>query len=184
MLVLLCFSFVVQDDFTSLLQRNKMEFKAPRGLREIAPVKNRQMNYEKAYRHKKKRFEVRYAVRPFDKLLAEYRKSKKDSTFFMYDPNTFYKESFKATYLNVSDGKDFGYTILDSAELRSNYRADWGATTTVDAGKEFGMGYKYCLIIYLFKKDRGEGYYFFMADDKAVLAKMMAPACRNLVFSK
>lgn len=186
MIILLIFGLTASfaDDFQTLLSRNKMQFCAPRGLKEVAPVNNRQMNYEKAYRHKKKKLEVRYAVRPFDKLLAEYKRSKKDSTFFMYDPNTFYKTSFTSTLLNIAEGRDYGYTIFDSLELKINYNADWGAMTTVEADKNFGMGYKYCRVIYIFKKDVGEAYYFFLANEKETFSAVKENAMRALTFKK
>jgi len=79
----------------------------------------------------------------------------------MADPNLMYSTSFRATLLNISDGKDYAYSVFDSLSIQKEYNADWGATTTIDAGKEFGMGYKYAPCFYLFKKNVGEAYYFF-----------------------
>jgi hypothetical protein len=161
-----------------------MCFRKPKGLKEIAPVQNKQMNYEKAFRHRRKKFEVRYAIRPYDKLFAEYARSRKDSAFYIADPNTMFKTSFRATLLNIADGKDYSYSILDSLELRKEYNADWGAVTTVDAGKEFGMGYKYCTMLYLFRKNTGECYYFFLADDAGLLNKLSQSVSHTLTFKK
>lgn len=161
-----------------------MIFKKPRGFKEISPTANRQMNYEKAYQHRRKKIEVRYAIRPYDKLFAEYERSKRDSTFFMADPNLMYSTSFRATLLNISDGKDYAYSVFDSLSIQKEYNADWGATTTIDAGKEFGMGYKYCTLLYLFKKNVGEAYYFFLANDVKQLEKYGRPISHTLIFKK
>jgi hypothetical protein len=52
--LILCTSYAqtpLPKEFTDLLSRAKMEFTAPKGYKQVAPVKNRQMNWELAYRH-------------------------------------------------------------------------------------------------------------------------------------
>jgi hypothetical protein len=180
-LCVFAFSFALKDEFKTLLSRNKMCFVSPRKMKEIPALKNPRMNYEKAFKHKKKKFEVRYAIRPFDKLFAEYQRSKKDS-FYMADPNTFFKTSFTVTMMNVSDGKDYSYSIFDTVTSKKEFNADWAATTIVDTGKDFGMGYKYCMIFYMFRRDAGEAYTFYMADEKQLLVDLSAPIAHSLMF--
>lgn len=68
-------NFTLSDlpqEFIELLDRTKMKFTEPNGFKRTNPIENTQMNYELAYKHPNKRFEVRYAIRPMDLLLKEY----------------------------------------------------------------------------------------------------------------
>ena len=103
--------------FESLLDSNNMVFEIPEGFIEIDPIENRQMNYEKAYKHPTERFEVRYAIRRHEK--------------------GFYKSLFEMTVLNISGGQLPEYTPFGSQAVKSEFGADAGATVLVLVGEEF-----------------------------------------------
>ncbi|MBK7442613.1 MAG: hypothetical protein IPI65_14020 [Bacteroidetes bacterium] len=54
----------------------------------------------------------------------------------------------KATTLNISNGYLPEMVVFDKTAKGEGFNADWGGTTYVEvAGKEFGMGYKFCMIL-------------------------------------
>lgn len=150
--------------FQELLDSNRMEFVPPQGLIEVETIDNLQMNYEKAYKHPSKRFEVRYAIRHHD--------------------FGFYKSIFEMTVLNISGGQLPEYTPFGSEAVRSEFGADAGATVMVNVTKEFGQDYKYCLLVYIHKKGIGDGYIFYMADDKSIIPDLMMPIFHALKFKE
>ncbi|MFT6923446.1 MAG: hypothetical protein ACJA1C_002459 [Crocinitomicaceae bacterium] len=154
---------VTEITFEDLLEWNMMEFTAPEGLIEILPIENRQMNYEKAFKHPTKRFEVRYAIRNQD--------------------IGFYQQIFEMTVLNISGGQLPEYSPFGTEAVKEEFNADAGATVMVQAGSEFGQDYKYCLLVYIYKKGVGDGYVFYMADDNALILEMMNPIFHALKFS-
>lgn len=148
--------------FESLLDSNNMVFEIPEGLIEIDPIENRQMNYEKAYKHPTERFEVRYAIRSHEMGI--------------------YKALFEMTVLNISGGQLPEYTPFGSAAVKSEFGADAGATVMVEVGEEFGQDYTYCLFVYIHKTGVGDGYMFYLADDNKIISEHMDPIFHALRF--
>jgi hypothetical protein len=148
--------------FESLLDSNRMEFETPKGFIEIAPINNRQMNYEKAFKHPTQRFEVRYAIRSHD--------------------FGFYKQLFEMTVLNISGGQLPEYSVFGTEDVKAEFEADAGATVMVQVGEEFGQDYKYCLLVYIHKKGVGDGYIFYLADDPEIMLDLMNPIFHALKF--
>lgn len=150
--------------FESLLDSNQMVFEAPEGLIEITPIENRQMNYEKAFKHPTERFEVRYAIRSHD--------------------FGFFKQLFEVTVLNISGGQLPEYSVFDSGAVKAEFGADSGATVMVQVGEEFGQDYAYCLLVYIHKKGMGDGYIFYLGDDPELISELMEPHFHALRFDK
>jgi hypothetical protein len=148
--------------FKSLLQLNMMSFDAPKNYIEIKPIENRQMNFEKAYKHPTERFEVRYAIRNNELNIP--------------------KQVFEMTVLNISGGLLPEYTAFNAEAAKNEFGANAGATVIVEVGKEFGQDYKYCLLVYIHKDGVGDGYIFYLADDKKIITDLMMPIFHALKF--
>lgn len=148
--------------FEMLLDSTKMMFEAPKDFIEIEPIQNRQMNYEKAYKHPTERFEVRYAIRRHN--------------------FGWYHQMFEMTALNISGGRLPEYTNFGTEAVKKEFNADAGCVVTVLAGEEFGQDYKYCMLVYIFKKGIGDGYIFYMADDNEIIPDLMIPIFHSLRF--
>jgi len=185
--LLLILAFVVsgflsnaQSLFDSLLNRAGMTFEEPRGLKEIEPVENKQMEWEKAYKHPRKKFEVRYAIRPMDEQLKTYEASKNGSKTTLVDPNSYAPSLMQVTLLNIS-GRMPDPNVFGSEAVKNEFNADWGASGTVPIG-DWGNGYKYCLMVLLHKNDLGQGYTFYLGDDLELIYKEMKNIFHNLKF--
>ena len=121
------------------------------------------MNYEKAFKHPEKKFEVRYAIR-------------------MMKENNMPEAILKMTTLNISGGKLPQHTIFPTEAVKKEFNADWGATVNTLVGEEFGQDYKYCLLVYIHKNGFGDAYTFYLADDTDLLQEEMLPIFRNFKF--
>ena len=185
--LILLTNFTISDlpkEFVELLDRAKMKFTEPNGYKRNDPIENEQMNYELAYKHSNKRFEVRYAIRPMDNLLKEYnaREKNKNKGDINIHPNKWYKNVFEATILNISGGQLPEYSIFDKEAVKKEFNADWGATVGVTVGKEFGQDYKYCLVVFIHKDNLGDAYVFYLYDDKDLIGEEMMPIFHSLKF--
>jgi hypothetical protein len=171
-------------EFLQLLERASMKFDEPTGYKRINPIENNQMNYEIAYKHPTKRFEVRYAIRPMDNLLKEHqiREKSKNKGDINIHPNKWYKSVFEATILNISGGQLPEYSIFDKEAVKREFNADWGATVGVTLEKEFGQGYKYCLVVFIHKDNLGDAFVFYLYDNKDLISEEMMPVFHNLKF--
>ena len=150
--------------FEMLLDSANMIFEAPKGYTEIEPIQNRQMNYEKAYKHPTERFEVRYAIRRHD--------------------FGWYHQIFEMTVLNISGGQLPEYSNFGTEAVKKEFNADAGCVVAVLVGEEFGQDYKYCTLVYIFKKGVGDGYIFYLADDNKIIPDLMMPIFHSLKFEE
>jgi len=57
-----------------------------------------------------------------------------------------------------------------------------GASFMVNPVPEFANGYKYCLIVDVYKKGVGEVYMMYLADDNTIIADLMGPIFRAIQF--
>jgi hypothetical protein len=170
--------------FTDLLDRGNLTFQKPTGFEETKTIENRQMNYEYAIKYPKKKFEVRYAIRPLDDLLRDYEekeKNKKPGDINIH-PNKLYSSLLQVTTLNISGGQLPEVTVFDKQAVKQEFNADWGATTFVEVGKEFGQNYKYCMIVAIHKDNFADAYFFYLSDTKDGFDELMNPAFHSLKF--
>jgi hypothetical protein len=174
----------VPKEFTDLLNRAKLNFQKTAGLEETKIIANRQMNYEYALKYPKKKFEVRYAIRPLDELIKDYNereKNKKPGDVNIH-PNKLYTSLLQATTLNISGGKLPQIATYDKQAVKAEFNADWGATTMVEVGKEFGQEYKYCMIVAIHKDNIADAYFFYLSDKKDGFDELMFPAFHSMKF--
>lgn len=170
--------------FTDLLNRGKLTFQEPAGFVKTPTIENSQMNYEYAIKHPKKNFEVRYAIRPLDNLLRDHEekeKNKKSGDIHIH-PNKLCSSLLQMTTLNISGGQLPEVTVFDKEAVKQEFNADWGATTFVEVGKEFGQEYKYCMIVAIHKDNFADAYFFYLSDTKDGFDELMNPAFHSLNF--
>ncbi len=171
-------------DFQALLTRAQMTFDAPPKLVMQESIDNRQINYEYALKHLKKKFEIRYAIRPLDIQIEKYKeweKNKKPGDISIH-PNKLYNPMLQATLLNISGGQLPEINTFGKAAVAKEFNADWGATAFVSLDKEFGQDYKYCLVVALHKDNHADAYIFYLANDRNVILKNMEPVFHALRF--
>lgn len=150
--------------FEALLDSCKMEFTVPSGFKEVPVIENMQMNYEKAYKHPTKNFEVRYALRRTNFNLPE--------------------SMIMVTVLNISGGQMPGYNMFGTEAVQKEFNADSGGAASCTLGPEFGQDYKYCLLVYIHKNGVGDGYIFYLANENEMIPDLMEPIFHALKFKE
>lgn len=171
--------------YNNLLQRSTLTFLQPEGFDTIPVIQNSAMEYEFAIKHRTKNFEVRYAIRPLDTLLQEYTEKEKNKQpgDINLNPNNLYATLLKATTLNISNGYLPEMVVFDKTAVKEEFNADWGGTTYVEVGKEFGMGYKFCMIVAIHKDNIADAYLFFLSDNAENFNDIMLDAFHSLKFN-
>lgn len=155
------------ENFTSLLDRAGMTFTRPDSLVEVALVKNSQMLYEYAMASSDRHFEVRYAIRPLDSMLAQYRRdtAQKQPGSYHANPNGMHAALFLAVLANISGrGIPKSLRTFDSTAVKNEFGADWGAVTGVPVSGDFGKGYRFCSAVAIHRNNAGDAYCFYLAD--------------------
>ncbi|MFP9113665.1 hypothetical protein ACLI1A_06965 [Flavobacterium sp. RHBU_3] len=172
------------EDFKKLLDRNKMSYIPAEGYAEVPVIANDQMEYEYAVKHKTVALEVRYAIRPMDNEITEYKKwlKNKPKGSTMINPDNLYEALFQTTLLNISGGNLPEIGPFPPAAVKSEFNADWGASSITTAHGGFAGKYKYCFAIALNKKGVGNAYIFFMANDQQLITDHFEEAFHSLKF--
>lgn len=170
--------------FKRQLEDSAMMFEMPKGFVETSVIANKQMSYDYAIKHESKQFEVRFAIRPLTNLIKTYQeqeKSKKPGDVNIH-PNRFYATSFQATVLNISGGLMPQLRQFPKQAIKSEFNAEWGATTFCEVAKEFGQNYKYCMVVAIHKDDLADAYYFYLSDKQETISQFIEPVFHCLKF--
>jgi len=171
--------------FTALLDRAHIDFTLPAQYTEAPITKNSQMNYDFALKHPGKNFEIRYAIRPLDTLLAQYerREKSKQPGDVNISPNNFYRTAFMATMMNIAGSRSMpGMNEFGNDAVKKEFNADWGATSVCEPAGDFGKGYKYCIGVAIHKNNTADYYCFYLTDNKADFATLMQPVFYAMKF--
>lgn len=172
--------------FQEKLLKAKMNFEMPKDFKEVPIISNMQMNYDYAIKHVEKNFEVRFALHSLDDRLKDYyekEKNKKTGEVNL-SPNKLYQGSFVAIAFNIAGGKiPKGSSTFPPEAVKAEFNADWGAMTMVEAGKEFGQDYKYCVMVAIHKDDVADAYYFYLANDQQTIKEQMQAVFHSLKFN-
>ena len=158
--------------FREVLAAGHMTFRPPAGTVPTPVLKNAQMDYEYAVRVPGQHVEIRYAIRPLGPLLAEYQQAKAKGED-LADPNELYSSLVTMVALNVSGGDEPVTEDFPAEAVRQEFGADWGTTTMVRAGKEFGPKYAKCMIVALHRQDAADAYCFYLFDKPADLGLLL-----------
>lgn len=170
--------------FQRQLENSAMTFEMPKGFVETTVIANKQMGYEYAIKHESKQFEVRFAIRPLSNLIKTYQeqeKNKKPGAVNIH-PNRFYATSFQAIVLNISGGLMPQLSQFPKPAVKSEFNAEWGATTFCEVAKEFGQNYKYCMVVAIHKDDLADAYYFYLSDKQETISQFVEPVFHCLKF--
>lgn len=161
-----------------------MEFSEPEGLDPRSAVKNNQMNWDITYSDGSGSSEIRYAIQPLGKLIEryeEFEKSKQEGNAMIH-PNTIHFSALQATVLSIAGGRLPELEEFDSQAVKSEFNADWGATTLIRPTGRFAQEFSLCRIIALHKDDYADAYILFMANNENDLQKLMAKNFYQLLF--
>jgi hypothetical protein len=174
--------------FPKLAAQHGFTFVMPAGFSAVPIVANRDMSYDFAVRSADKALEVRYALRPLRKEdLKAYEdfKKKPPSRDVLLDPNTGYPAEILAVALNIAGGGDAQEPKHFPPEaVKQEFGADDGLVTSVSNMRSaFGKGYRICTFFVIHKKNVGDAYVFFLANDENAFPKLAGPAFHSLVFA-
>lgn len=188
----ICFSQNAR--FTNALQEGLLEFKMPENFDTVAIEQNPEMNYELALRSKSDSFEIRYAIRPLKKRIAEFEKMASDTSKRKVmmaanaHPNKIYKMVFTTVLINTSIQKNSGAPTMPrfgefpSAAVKQEFNADWGGTTGYEPRPTFAKNYKNCLTVALHKDDAADIYIFYLFNDRELMKTVLPPVFHTIKF--
>lgn len=199
-IVLIVFLFVVSPSvyatdelpqyFKELLERTQMTFTMPEGYIETEQIKNPHMQWEYSIKHPTEKFEIRYAIRPIDKMIKKFEEWKKNPKEggVKTDPRNIYPSIAASVAYNIGDGYDIekvmsGLIIFPAESVKKEFGADKGVhMTLLKVRKEFANDYNHCMMVAINKEDLGTAFCFFMFDDINILSSTLPLVFYSLRF--
>ena len=163
----------LDDRFYALVHKGHMTFMQPEAFSLVPVRENRHVRYNYALKHQTEKLEVRY----FILLLADNKE---------LDSTALWKSNTAAVVFNVSSGRGLPlsegiYNVPQNA--LKMYNADAGVFAIAQTHQsDFGMGYRHCSIISLYKKGKAQAMLFFLYDDIEPITEFMNKAQYSLRF--
>ena len=191
--VIFCaFSFTIQDKPDKIVKLKEFEkhidslginFKMPKGYKEVATKQNKDLFYIFAIKNEKEDFEVRYSIQPIaEKELKKYQECEKDPNCHSLDPNFYYKSWAMANISNMTGLKKHGYGKFPEASVRKEFNADAGLTQFFEVDSQFGKGYKYGQMVVLHKDNVADVIITYLSNNKEKHSSLMHTPFYSLTF--
>ncbi|PJZ67301.1 hypothetical protein CH371_04455 [Leptospira wolffii] len=143
--------------------------------------------YDYFLKSKSDDFELRYAIRPLDEYIKQYKELSKTPGVVMAPmKEDEHIQDFIVMIMNIGGGglPDTKPAFFPPAAVKSEFGADWGATISLHVSPNFDSKYKYSVLMMLYKKNVAQAYVFYLANDPNVLSKYLrdTPLFYNLQF--
>lgn len=169
-------------EFRALLNDYGMTLTVPDGFAKTKVIPNDDMEYDYAIKYPDRDFELRYAIRPI--LWKTYANDTIRKEIESQRPfrNSSYGTVLETIILNITGGKEYQCRAFDKDAVKTEFNADWGATSFVELNSGFGKGYKYCMIVTIHKDDVADAYYFYLSNTKENFSANMDPLFHTLKF--
>jgi hypothetical protein len=192
--VALCFLTFLEPasyaaDFKADVERLGGVFTEPKGYNVVSPVKNRDMSYEYVLQHPKRKYEVRYALRPTpQKAINDYKEWLKTKDqhkgTVVGDPNKWFPLEFQAILFNIGQAAPSTKpAYFPEKAVKAEFGADSGLNAYIRNMKsQFAGPYKECNMVGLHKDGVGQFYIFHLFDSSKESLDLQAETFYSLKF--
>ena len=117
--------------------------------------------YEHALRHESGALEVRFIVRPLNRIEIEYN----DPHNAAPEPNHLFPLLFESITNRLSVGGETATSTFPEAEALDKFNANWAAASAFDINPDFATDYRNALIIGMHRNDMADAYTLFLYND-------------------
>jgi len=144
--------------FEQLLVESGMALRVPDSLAAIAARPNERFIYDRAYASPDGTLEIRYAVRPLERIRIDY----EDPHSAAPDPDHMFPLMFQAVITALSAGRYSPTWKYPSAQAREKFNADWTAAAVFDTDTGFATEHRQALVIAMHKQALADAYAIFL----------------------
>ncbi len=141
---------------------------------DLVPRANNILPYEHAMRHKSGALEVRFIVRPLNRIEIEYN----DPHNAAPEPNHLFPLLFESITNQLAVGSDSSNSTFPEAEAMKHFNADWAAASAFSIVPEFAGDYRNAVLIGIHKNQIADAYTLFLYNDhqqaKPLISELMS----------
>jgi hypothetical protein len=163
--------------FEILLKELHADFKMPEGFQETIVNKKLPVFYQYAIKDIASGFEVRYFLKPYNRILKDYNVKEfdpRDHTYSLF-LTTISNSALESSIIPKID-------VFEKEDVKKDFNADWGATTAYKPNIVFGGQANFSAALVIKKDNVGEIYVFWLFTDVKNQQPLMMKSFTNIKF--
>ena len=164
--------------FVQLLGEAQLKLQLPKGFRPLPTQPNPLLDYEAAYGTTSGAVEVRYAVRPLQRVRRSYDRNQEDAP----DPDYIFPLVFGTFVEQLAGGTRPPSREYPPGVAKDIFNADWAAAAVFDVDPRFGGRYRQAFFIAMHKYGVADAYVVFLFDDYGQVKETVQSALPALSF--
>ena len=149
--------------FHDLLKEGGLEFTPPAGFRSLPVEPDYVLPYEARYRSPDGGLEVRYAIRPLDRIEIDYH----DPHSAAPAPNDLFNMLFRALSETLAADHQVTSREYPAQKAQQEFRAGWAAVGVFDLAPGVSRKYHEGMLFAIHQNDKSDAYILFLTNDLA-----------------
>jgi len=165
--------------FDRLLDESGLRLTSSQNFIDIPISENPVLPYEHAMRHESGELELRFIIRPLNRIEIEYN----DPHNAAPEPNHLFPLLFESLIYRLSANSNYNSRTLSEPEARDKFNAQWAALSIFDIDPEFSSDYKNAILLAMHKNDHADAYTLFLYNDHEQAKILINAALATLAFT-
>lgn len=164
--------------FRELLSESGLSYRIPEQYRVLSANQDPVLSYEHAIRHDNNELEIRYSVRPVNRIRIDYQ----DPHNAAPEPNHLFNMLFSSLVDQFSNGSDAPRREYDASQAKQLFNADWAAAAVFDVNQDYSKDYTQGLIVAIHKNDKADAYMVYLFNSYSDVKSLITTALPALRF--
>ncbi len=167
-------------DFPALLEESGLRFQPPAGFHEIPVEPDYVMPYEKRLLSDDGAIEIRYAIRPLDRIEIAY----EDPHSSAPHPNDLFEMLFRALSETMAGKAHVFSRAYSPADARKEFNAGWASIGVFDILPEIGGRFRQAMLIAIHQNDKADAYSLVLTNDLGANKQRIKGLRKSLRFAR
>ncbi|MDH3219179.1 MAG: hypothetical protein OEO19_06555 [Gammaproteobacteria bacterium] len=168
-----------REAFDRLLLESGLRIETRQSYTDIPIRANPVLPYEHAMKHESGALELRFIVRPLNRIAIEYN----DPHNAAPEPNHLFPLLFESITNRLSAGSDTSSSTFSEAEAKKSFNANWAAAAAFDVRPEFAADYRNGLLIGMHRNEMADAYTLFLYNDHERAKPLISEAISIMSFN-
>jgi len=172
-----------ETDFDALLKESGLSFQPTKGFKDIDVEPEYVMPYEKRIISEDGELEVRYAIRPLNRIEIAY----DDPHNSAPHPNDLFEMLFRTLTETLAGGSHVISRAYTADQARKNFNAGWASAGVFDISPDVSDKYKQAMMITIHHNDKADAYLLMLTNDlraKKETIKKLKESLKFTLFEK
>jgi len=165
--------------FDRLLDESGMRLEPSQKLIDLPIRANPVLPYEHAMRHDSGELELRFIIRPLERIEIEYN----DPHNAAPEPNHLFPLLFESLIDRLSANSNSNSRTLSKSEAKEKFNAQWAALSVFDINPEFSSEFNNAMLLAMHKNDQADAYTVFLYNDHELAKQLINEVISTMSFT-